>query len=250
MSVYFEDKLVRYRTEAFSGLGEREAAKVMAFETFELGNTDILECLEKELLHNSGALRGRCLDFIDYLSNSGSVKPDEWAEFGFEDGVAFFRDVLAEIKKVTGLDIQYVLWLADKETVTDRGYEGYGRDMADDEDFESYQVGPVVLSDLGWDGTLYGYEVSPISLETQLESMENGLLYMQQERNGCVGNPGRARMLDDAYRRQFEQVQELREVVAQKLGEGLEHSLRDAEQRSVSLYDVADPRRLERGMDK
>lgn len=37
--------MLRYRTETFSGIGPRDAAEVMAFETFELGNTDIPEYL-------------------------------------------------------------------------------------------------------------------------------------------------------------------------------------------------------------
>lgn len=225
MEVYFEDKLVRYRTEAFSGTGERDAAEVMVFETFTLGNVDILQTLAEGLLKGRGEITNRCWDFVDELNNNGFVD-----DMGTYDQIAFMKEVLAEIEKVTGVEVKYALWLADKDVVTDR--KCYGRDMADDEDFESYPVGPVVLSDIGFDGSLYGYTVLPTSLETRLESLENGLLYLQQERNGCVGNPERAQMLDESYRRQYEQVQEVREVVLTARGLSIEETLEDAAQRS------------------
>ena len=59
MEVYFEDKLVRYRTEAFSGTGERDAAEVMAFETFTLGNVDILQTLAEGPLKGRGEITNR-----------------------------------------------------------------------------------------------------------------------------------------------------------------------------------------------
>lgn len=43
-------KQLRYRTESFSGLHEYDAVKVMAFETYELENTDILCTLRSTIL--------------------------------------------------------------------------------------------------------------------------------------------------------------------------------------------------------
>lgn len=238
MEVYFEDKLVRYRTEAFSGTGERDAAEVMAFETFTLGNVDILQTLAEGPLKGRGEITNRCWNFIDELNNNGFVD-----DMGTYDQIKFMKEVLGEIEKVTGVHVQYALWLADKEVVTDRKW--YGRDMADDEDFESYQVGPVVLSELGFDGTLYGYEVLPISLETRLESLENGLMFLLDQRNGRVESPERARQLDDAYRRQFEQVQELREVVSQKFSKSLDESLSSATEKCACGTSVSVPEKVD-----
>lgn len=159
MTTKDEDKpTIRYRTEAFSGMMERDAAEVMAFETFELGNTDILETLQETLLKDS-SLRDKISGFIRELEDNGYVD-----DMSSDDKVIFFREVLEEINKVTGLDIKYALWLADMETVIDF----YGRDMMNENDYESYEIGPVVLSELGYDGTLYGYVDYPVSLEEQL----------------------------------------------------------------------------------
>lgn len=117
---------VRYRTEAFSGLQERAAAEVMAFETFELGNVDILETLVSGVLAGrSHEMVERCLQMIDELNRNGYVD-----DMGQMEKVGFFQEVLSEIERSTGVQVKYALWLADIETVTDR--EWYGRDMADD----------------------------------------------------------------------------------------------------------------------
>ena len=221
MEVYYEDKLVRYRTEAFSGLGERNAAEVMAFETFSLGNVDILQTLVEGTLKGRGEITNRCWGFIDELNNNGFVD-----DMGITDQVAFMKEVLAEIAKITGVEVQFALWLADKETVTDRKW--YGRDMAYDEDFESYQIGPVVLSELGFDGTLYGYEKMPVSLETRLEYAEDDLVNIINEREGVRDGTRRAEQLDDLYCEKDNEIQILKEVIRQKISKGLDAKLQDA----------------------
>lgn len=229
MDVYFEDKLVRYRTEAFSGLGERNAAEVMAFETFSLGNVDILQTLAEGTLKGRGEITNRCWDFIDELNNNGFVD-----DMSITDQVAFMNEVLAEVAKVTGVEVQYALWLADRETVTDRKW--YGRYMAHDEDFESYQIGPVVLSDLGFDGTLYGYEEMPVSLETRLEYAEDDLINIINEREGLRDGSMRAEQLDDLYAEKDNVIQLLKEVIGQKTHKNLDAKLQDA-QRSCAQQD-------------
>lgn len=148
---------IRYRTEAFSGQQYRDAAEVMAFETFEMGNVDMLETLSKGVLKDSVVLQ-QCANFINEIDRNGFVD-----DFSPEDGVEFFKKVLSEIQRVTGHDIKYALWLADLDTVK----SFYGQDMASEDDYDAYEVGQVVLSDLGSDGTLYGYAnfPRPISLE-------------------------------------------------------------------------------------
>lgn len=228
MEVYFEDKLVRYRTEAFSGLGERNAAEVMAFETFTLGNVDILQTLAEGTLKGRGEITNRCWDFIDELNNNGFVD-----DMGISDQVTFMKEVLAEIAKITGVDVQYALWLADRETVSDRKW--YGRDMAHDEDFESYQVGPVVLSELGFDGTLYGYEEMPVSLETRLEYAQDDLVNIINEREGVRDGTKRAAQLDNLYCEKDNEIQMLKEVIEKKTGKCLDRMLDVAAQKSADV---------------
>lgn len=103
---------IKYRTEAFSGQQYRDVAEVMAFETFEMGNVDILETLSNGILKDSEDISRQCVEFIDELDRNGFID-----DFSAEDGVEFYRKVLSEIRRVTGHDIKYALWLADLDTV-------------------------------------------------------------------------------------------------------------------------------------
>ena len=223
MDVCFEDKKVRYRTEAFSGTGERAAAEVMAFETFTLGNVDILQTLAEGLLKGRGDITNRCWDFIDELNNNGFVD-----DMGTCDQVDFMKEVLSEVEKVTGVGVRYALWLADKDVVTNRKW--YGRYMNDDFDFESYQVGPVVLSELGFDGTLYGYTDLPVSLETRLEYAEDDLINIINEREGVRDGTKRAEVLDDLYCEKDNEIQALKTAIAQKFAKSVDETLQAARQ--------------------
>ena len=185
-------KQVRYRAEAFSGLKERGAAEVMAYETFTMGNIDILETLVSGVLAGRKEICERCLQFIDELNRNGYVD-DMWEE----EKIGFFQDALSEIEKATGIRVQYALWLADKEVVTDR--KGYGRNMAYDEDFYSYEVGPVVLSELGTDGTLYGYPEFPVCLEAQIVDLQDELCNIINEREDEDIDYRRALWLNNRY---------------------------------------------------
>ena len=80
----------------------------------------------------------------------------------FKEGVQFFQEVLAEIKAVTGHEIKYALWLANLEDVKDKNF--YGKYIESDDDVDAYEIGPVVLSELGCDGTLYGYIALPVCI--------------------------------------------------------------------------------------
>ena len=142
---------IRYRTEVFSGLEYRNALDVMVYETFELGNSDILEYLFNGILK-----KHHCKTRWQKLINSILDQEEIW-EIEKEEQYLFFADVLEAIKEVTKKDIEYVLWLADISTVKDF----YG---GEDENIDSYYVSDIILSDLGYDGTLYGYEQIPVRI--------------------------------------------------------------------------------------
>lgn len=146
--------MIRYRTESFSGTGERDAAAVMAFETKELGNTDILEYLRTYVLEDS-SLAAKMKDFERELEENYCID-----DMSLDDMEGFFKEVLAEIKNETGHNIRYALWLADPPVVLSPDC-GYGRDLTEDYPIDAYETGPIILSDLGYDGTLYGYEDYP-----------------------------------------------------------------------------------------
>ena len=69
--------------------------------------------------------------------------------------------VLESLADITGIIVRYALRLADKQTL-----EGlYGKDMQAPCDHDAYGVGPVILSDLGYDGT---YSMLPESLSLKI----------------------------------------------------------------------------------
>lgn len=143
--------MLRYRTETFSGIGPREAAEVMAFETFDLGNTDIPEYLCSHQLKGS-SIAPALESITRELDGNGFVEDMSW-----EEKVVFFREVLEDLSKVTGVNITHALWLADPDTVLNF----YGKDLTPDSYIDAYEPGPVTLTDLGHDGTLYGYDHEP-----------------------------------------------------------------------------------------
>ena len=141
-----------YRTESFSGSGVRDVIDVIHYEIADLGNTDIPiyvlknynfpEELEKELR--------------DILSLAG----DEDYPFTFDRG--HFLDVVArmvdEIGRQKGVSVKYALWLADEDVVRN-WYNLSGGSI------DKYPVSPVVLSDLGPEGALFGYAEMPTKMD-------------------------------------------------------------------------------------
>lgn len=150
------EKNFEFRTETYLGLGERDAIRVMTHETWEQENTDIPETLLEQpgLIQDEGIkadLRSICED--------GFAEDEDGEEYVSE----VYRKVLAEIKRTIGKDIKYVLWLAPYNTVAepDPNKGGYGQYIKSPADIDKYEVGDVLLSDMGDAGHLWGYEQCP-----------------------------------------------------------------------------------------
>lgn len=127
-----------YRAES-SSHPERDAISVMMFEIEELENEDIFDyVLDNYKL--SDELKESIKTYMD--SSEGDLE-------------SILKNMLSEIKTQTGKDIKYALWLAEKETVIDM-YDGEenGIDVYETKD-------GVILSDLGYDGVLFGFEKLP-----------------------------------------------------------------------------------------
>lgn len=201
-------KEIRYRTEAFSGSKERNAAEVMAFETFQLGNTDILEHISQHYLKDP-LLHSKCTTFIRELYDNGYVD-----DMGTDEKVAFFGEILKEIEHSTGVSIKYALWLADKAVVCDQSWYGYN--MTHDEDFECYEVGPIILSDLGHDGTLYGYTELPVSLEDRFCWLTDDMANILKEREKKDLSPDKASCLDIRFHEVSAAIHDIEEVLIHK----------------------------------
>ena len=170
---------MKYRTEILFGENYRDAAKIMAHETFELGNSDIVSTLRNTILKESPI--SDKLRILEEEIESGDISTDDNGElydmyqthdsYGDDTcaSVQFFSDVLEEIKNATGKDIKYALWLCDeKENVYD--YDIH-HELTDD-DIDVYEETDIVLSDIGIGGKLYGYETEPKPICTlpELES--------------------------------------------------------------------------------
>ncbi len=127
-----------YRAES-SSHPERDAISVMMFEIEELENEDIFDYV------------------LDNYKLSDELKENIEAYMDSSDGNLenILKNMLSEIKTQTGKDIKYALWLAEKETVIDM-YDGKenGIDVYETKD-------GVILSDLGYDGVLFGFEKLP-----------------------------------------------------------------------------------------
>ena len=202
-----------FRTEYAYGEGYRKAANVMAHETFELRNTDILETLSSTILKGRPICEklNRLVNIldneVDYVfdydedfDENGLIIKNEYnnepviKEFDgkemiiidydgcemvitkedielinilglYEDnetlGIEFYNEILSEIKEVTNKDIKFVLWLAERDAVIK--YYGNNGVLAD-EHIDEYPISDIILSNLGVDGILFGYEeaVEPI----------------------------------------------------------------------------------------
>jgi hypothetical protein len=157
---------MKYRSEMLFGTGYRDAAAVMAHEVFELQNTDIPYTLSRTIL--KGTAYGNKLEILEEeLNNDYVADGDENGELydlicnAYEDknlGVSFFKDVLEEIKNVTGKDIKYCIWLCDsKEDVCRYDLDG----TLSNDDIDAYEESNVILSDIANEGKLYGYEECP-----------------------------------------------------------------------------------------
>ena len=171
---------MKYRSELLFGDGYRDAAAVMAHEVFELENTDILTTLRTTILKNSSYAHD--LEILEEELTTFDISDDDENGDLFElylthdsysdldcASIQFFETILHEIASITGKSIRYVLWLCDtKEDV----YHYDIRNELTDADIDVYEESDIILSDMGHDGKLYGYETipKPICTLPELES--------------------------------------------------------------------------------
>ena len=120
---------VKFRTESYSGTGQRDAAAIMAYETYCLGNTDIPDYLSRGILKGTPAAAALTA-LICTLETDGEGMDDEPTDAQ----IALFREVLAEVERATGYRIRFALWLADKKAME----EIYGKDMEDAYAYDAY----------------------------------------------------------------------------------------------------------------
>lgn len=154
---------ILYRTESFSGSGERDAATVMSFEIFELLNTDILETLSNTLLgdHPISLAIGALIKAIE-------AGDEDLPEYDDEVAIGFCHMLLDLVEEKTSVKVRYALWLTTKDTIASY----YGKDMNNPTDYSAYETSSIILSGPCADGTLYGYSDCPEPLDITLEPIE------------------------------------------------------------------------------
>lgn len=137
-----------YRTESYSGSGIRNIADIIEYEMSELRNTDIPEYI---LSHYALSPQTR-EDLRDILA----LRPT--GEYPFtgdrEDLRNTIKALLEDIGRETGTPLRYGLWLAERGQIERRYSTTKG-------DIDGYPTSPVILSNLGPDGILFGYADMP-----------------------------------------------------------------------------------------
>ena len=136
---------IMYRSEETGGSGVRDIIEVMTFEIYELGNTDILDYVCEHYL--KPGTRKIVQEFI-YKVETGTEDIIE------DDVIDICEIIIKEINEVTNHNLKYALWLADYDTVM----EIYSYDEST---IEAYKISDIILSDLGKDGILFGYDEEP-----------------------------------------------------------------------------------------
>jgi hypothetical protein len=154
--------MIGYRCEEAFGDGVTDLIKVMAYETFELGNSDILEYVSMHYLED-GELKDECLSMIQELEDNGYV--DDMFEDEKEE---FMGKLVNEINKKLNMELKSCLWLASLDTVKDY----YCQNM-DSFFIKSYETSNAIITDLGYDGALYAYEVLPKMIKQEEYRNEN-----------------------------------------------------------------------------
>ena len=142
--------MIRYRSENAFGDGVRDIIAVMVYETYVLGNIDILEYLAQHYLF--GKLKEKALQLCSEHNENGYI--DDFSE---EDWEKLYSSALIQLFLKTKKTPKYCLWLADKDVVKDY----YCKNMKEF-DLCAFETSNIILSDLGHDGTLYAYEKWPL----------------------------------------------------------------------------------------
>lgn len=152
-----------WRNEEYSD-GVRNAVKVITFEMYELGNIDIPDTVYSRYIQPNEA--SLVSNFSTPINQIKVLIEDEDRDTSLDDQYtmetkpefeALAKDIISIVQAVTGYSIKYVLWLATKESVK-KYYKGDCFNMSE------YETSPIILSDLGNEGFLFGYEKNPKEL--------------------------------------------------------------------------------------
>ena len=158
----------RFRYDEPLYTSPKDAVDVISFEINELKNTDTITYIYKHYANN----KEKILKAIPQKEQTAyknafrlmkkayeGINILETKEFNTE---RFVKTMLSIVEIATGVKVKYALWLASKNAVLDLYSHG-------NTNINEYEVGDVILSDLGYDGTLYGYANIPTKINKETE---------------------------------------------------------------------------------
>lgn len=137
---------VMYRSEDSYGSGIRDILDIMTFEIYELKNIDILEYTLDHYLQNSNIK-----ETVENMIADIEI-------FSEEEVYKICKLIINEINKQTDHNLKYALWLAEYDAVSNIY-------SFDESSIEAYNTSDIILSDLGYDGILFGYDEEPEPIE-------------------------------------------------------------------------------------
>ena len=126
-----------------------DAHNVIKYEIFELGNLDILDTLRIKFGSSlNSKLHSNIIKIMsDMTFGIDSLNPDK-----------IVSDIISMSNKFYHTNINYVIWLCD--SISDI-YSSYDIPKKKVLEYHEYAKSNVILSDLGKQGKLYGYESIP-----------------------------------------------------------------------------------------
>lgn len=174
-----DENAIRYRTDTAYGEGGHQPAEILAYECFELENVylieDLIALLERNLAeHETHPFVMSAKKFYKTLDD------DKNYLFYHEDYtrvVPFMKELLNLLSEVTGMGINYLLWLTEFDIVIDLYGDGIVNKI---KDVDAYECG-FPLIEIACDGTLYAYDTKPQPLDKSY--VKNALLKYESRKD-------------------------------------------------------------------
>ena len=169
---------IMYRTEDTYGSGVRNITDIIQHEIFELSNIDILCYIKNNYVDriiSQDSYKFTIQTINELIDNGGVSKSLNNIRLEKGNDVAektFVNSLLYIIKIITTKNIKYGLWLADKNTV---------KTYYESNNIDAYKTSSVILSDLGDEGILFGYEDMPQPINEDALSEEDVILNQLKE---------------------------------------------------------------------
>lgn len=146
--------MIKYRTEELSGSGCREIFDVLKFEIFELTNNDIF----LTLIEKSKTCK-KCQDNFISIYQIFRIWKNSDSHVNINENDVI-NELISNINDFYEDEINHCLWLCNSVEDID---SSYGEMLHGDETItiDMYECGNIVLSDLGLEGSLYGFNRLP-----------------------------------------------------------------------------------------